>query len=910
MAKLRFLQAQTYDAGSDQQKELLEQAVKQFEEIYTEHRRIPGGQHARLFQARCYQELGKISQALGLYDEMLSHPGNDPALMRMQDEALLYRLMCLNHEQRKDYQLVVTEANQWIQEFTKSERNGQRGSSVHMGILWEKVNALEGLAMAEGTQESQKNALLRQALEDLRYLKSRSPEFRERASQKVGIIEAKLNIEGQAPETFAVALGLGQPMIQQLRDLNAELATARESGDEKAVQEVKSRRDALMANAVDILQLALSLADKTTDVKELNRARYMLGVAYLFLDGREYDAAAIGDFLATRYAVADPETARDAAYLAMTAYIDLFNANQSKNPSSADANVDNAETQMVIRMAELITKHWPKDPKAIEAQMRLGDFYNRMSQPIEAAKYFSQIDKAAPQYQDAQIQAGQAYWNAYVQGATSKSAEPADEETTKNWLQQARQHLRESVDAKQKELAEDATPDYGLVAAKLTLAMIYNETGEFTAAVELLSGKPFPVLDQVKTEGARPERGMKSEKFASAAYQQAMRAYVGTRDIERAQSVLQDLESLGSSDVVVNQLVQLGKQLQDEVKRLRSRNDPRLPNVIQSFEEFLNAMYQRKNQTLQSQFWIGLTYFDLGEGLSNGKIPPPPQAVEKFARAAEVFADALARCEADPNLAKPGQISDLRLRLVRALRKQGQFEEAQKLVADILKERPRAIDAQQEAALIFTDWAAADPNRAEQHLNAAIGGVKSSGDGDQTIWGWGMLSQKIMASILGGNKQTDIVESFAESRYWLAVCRRRLAATQSKTDEQVRLLDLAILDINSTVRAGADISQTSRWEDFNTLYSELHKELMRPVTPLKMPQAIVAQSPAEQAEAETGEVETTDRTNAAATVPTATAPAESSNYTMLIAGVMTLGFVVVMGYLMFAGGKKKKRTYR
>lgn len=905
LAKLTFHESETYDRLAKDNQRLLKQAANEFEKIHTNYRSMVAGLHARMWQGKCYEEQGDLRKALGIYDELLGHGGTNEALAQLQDAVQHFRLICLN-QSRKDYKIVIEEADGWIKERVNTLRNSRRRSADHLGILWEASRAREFLAEHEKTEAKEKERLLRRVLKDLQTLKTSSADYRELATEKIMLINARLNIESQDPEDFSTALGNGITMTQKISNMNKNVNAASASGDKAAIKQATDDRDAHLAEAVRILTLALELADEKTDIKELNRARYFLAIAYYYMDDRQYDAAVIGEFVAIRYRETDPTTALQSAYLSLTAYIDAYNTINSQQAKTGRA-ADEVDMQLVIRMAEFISKHWPQEKEAQEARMRLGEFYERLGRHEEAAGYFKQIPENTPQYLDAQLQAGQSFWNAYVIAARADVEDRVDQKQMNAWLTQARENLEAGITLKQKELPDAAAPPDNLMSAKLTLAQIYNETGEFPQAIELLATGRFPLLTHVATKGERPARGIKSQQFAAAAYQQAMRAYVGARDISKAQQALQQLEKLGSGQNVINQLVQLGRQLQEEVERLRNINDPRLPDVIASFEEFLNAMFQRKNQTIQSLFWVGQTYFDLGEGLSGGKIPAPAESAEKFSRSAEIFQEALRRGAADAQLANPKQIADMRLRLVRALRRQGKYEDAQKLVTEILTARPLAIDAQHEAAMLFSDWATAVPSEAAKRLGSAISGVTPAGTSTKVIWGWGMLSQKLLAAMLRGKESTGLIEQFAEARYRLADCRRRLALKQGPTGEQVRYLELALLDINSTVRAAIDVSNTSWWDDLNRLHAELYNDLGRPdAEPLVRPTSLADEPVVEQPADESTAPDPQEKSIADAPM---TAPKSSANTKLIIAGIMTLAFVGVLGYLVLAGGKKKKRRH-
>jgi len=910
LAQVIFYESETFDSGSEENLKLLHEAQKAFDEIYVNNSQMAVGLYARMWYGKCYEVEGKLREALGIYNELLGHPSDDGWMAVLKDGVQRFRLECLNA--RKDYQLVIQEADEWLRELRK--RPERRGSRDHMGILWQRVIALECLAAQEDISENEKTKFLRDALDDLETIKLNSAEYRNLASEKERVIRASLNLDGKVPEDFSVALSQGTDLAQQIGNLNRRVQNEENSGDKQAAQEAKDERDQVVNDAIDMLQLALSLADEQTELKDLNTARYRLAYAYFFDQDHEYDAAVVSDFVARRYQDFTPEVALDSAYLAMTAYITIYQQDRADSPNAEEEDL----IQPIMRTAELITTKWPKQDTANLARMRLGEFQTRLKQFDQAAATFQQVGESSDQYLEAQLKAGQAYWNGYIIASMSQGDQPVDEQAARAMLEKARQILVDSITKMQEKLSEGEPPSEILITAKATLASIYNETGDFPAAVKLLAEKPYPVLDavSVKMGETRPERGITSARFATYAYQQAMRAYVGTRNIEQAQAVMKQLEGLGNADTVINQLVQLGKQLQEEVERLRTRHDPRLPEVIQSFEEFLQAMYNRENQTLPSMYWVGSTYFDLGLGLSDGKVPAPTDAVEKFARAAEVFEGALNYSEKNPTQVDKSQIDSLKLRLIKALHHQGKFELALERLQDYLATKPLSIDFQIEAAQLYTDWGAADPTNATKYLNQAINGVAAGEGGEKVIWGWGSLSQRLMNYLLQQSdpeKVEQYTELFAQARYQLAVSRRLLALAQSKTDEQVRLLELALLDVTSTVRAGADISGTAWWDKFDALNKDIYADLGRPVpADLAKPKsyAAVTNPDPEEPVAEMVQQPTTQPTGTTAAAPTA-ADSSSGNLNLIIAGVLTLAFAGGLGYWVFAEtNKKKRRRYR
>ncbi|MBX3438387.1 MAG: hypothetical protein KF861_12925, partial [Planctomycetaceae bacterium] len=160
LARCTYEEAQTYDVGSERRNELLNEAAAQFEAIHQKYRSQIAGLHARMWQGKCFEEQDDIRKALGVYNEILEHPGGQ--LASLQDRVRWFRLICLNHESRKDYQLVVDEATSW--------RTGARDrlrTTAGLGIQYELARAQEAIAANDRSlTDILKTERLKQALEN------------------------------------------------------------------------------------------------------------------------------------------------------------------------------------------------------------------------------------------------------------------------------------------------------------------------------------------------------------------------------------------------------------------------------------------------------------------------------------------------------------------------------------------------------------------------------------------------------------------------------------------------------------------------------------------------------------------------------------------------------------------------
>src|SRR5690606_21490532 len=132
----------------------------------------------------------------------------------------------------------------------------------------------------------------------------------------------------------------------------------------------------------------------------------------------------------------------------------------------------------------------------------------------------------------------------------------------------------------------------------------------------------------------------------------------------------------------------------------------------------------------------------LGEGVSDKS-----QANGYFSKAATAFEDIQTRAASDLQFATADQLAHTKFRLVQCKRRGGEYEEALKLVKEILAERKNALDAQFEAAYIYQDWAASGGTDSLKLWDTAMRGVKAEKPTDVAIWGWGDIGNRLMMQL-------------------------------------------------------------------------------------------------------------------------------------------------------------------
>lgn len=192
LAVTTYDEARTWDNGTPENKRLLTHAANAFEAIHNRYRQQIAGLYARMYQGRCFDELGDVTKALGFYNELLEHGRGKPSepLKVLQDTVRKFRLNCLNREERKDHQLVVQEAREWI-----DENESIAETPTGLGIQWELARALEMLARRDGTDAPEKSRLIQDALSTAQTINKHPGEYKEASSEMIQRLTAELKLE-------------------------------------------------------------------------------------------------------------------------------------------------------------------------------------------------------------------------------------------------------------------------------------------------------------------------------------------------------------------------------------------------------------------------------------------------------------------------------------------------------------------------------------------------------------------------------------------------------------------------------------------------------------------------------------------------------------------------------------------
>lgn len=813
-AAVIFEIAKTYPEGSAEANQNLQVAADKYEKVYEQFRRRFAGIYARLKQGNCYQEMGDAKRALGYYGEVQVQP-DEAGLRDLKATAMHLTLQCLTSDKEKKFDEALQRGQEWLNAAVANEDRKKDGLGIHY------FTALAGMHVAQelpANENVRKNQMLRQARTHAGIVAKIPGDYREAAQalfRKLSGIED--DGEEKAAETFADARDRGKEALEVWQGRLALIKGAKASDDEANIPKYEQDAAAAREKAEYNLALALNLRDESTTMDDLNGVRYLLCFMY-YQEGRSYDAAVLGEFLATKY----PESAgaRSAAKIALAAYVDGY---QASKPDARDF-----DRRKMGEIAEFITKRWPGEAEADEAWTVLMSIAVNERELPKAVEYLGKIPLESPRRGAAELKTGQAIWAEYLKSARLEETERPAKADLDKLIQQSRETLESGVQRMRAAVDAGAEVDTTLAAAALSLAQIYVELDQAAKAVEILADPKIGPMTLVHQKHAAVQGN-----YAVEAYKISLRANVGIQKLEDAQLLMDELEQLvgASGDENANSIltkiyISLGRSLEDQLKRLQQANQAdAAQKVAQAFELFLDKIAARgsKGNTFSTLNWVAATFYSLGSGFDPGGDTVLDQAKAYYEKAVTTDQQIVELAKAAANFASPESLLSVRLRMARCLRRTGKFQEAVELVVTILQEKEALLDAQKEVAYAFMDWARQDHKQYSLAIKGDRPYKNKRGQLENLVWGWAKMAVKVQ-------KDPKHDATFHEARYNLAKCRWLQGIKTSDETEQKDLFKKSKADLLLTFQLRSEMGGPEMFRKSETLLKNIQKSLGEPTT--------------------------------------------------------------------------------
>jgi hypothetical protein len=799
--------AKSYAKDSPDYKKLMQEAADKYKSLYDKHRRLLVGLMARLKEGQCYQELGDTKRAVGNYETLLAQ-GDDAALRPLKTTALHLTLQCLTSPNEKNYETAVARGEEWLEKALPADSRTPDG----LGITYYTALANKMLAdtLTKPEDQQRKKGLLLAAKKQAQFVSKASSfnnAYRDEAQQLYRKLLGTEGDEQKEPTNFVEALDRAKEVLDRQQDRLNAVKIAGEMKDEANIPKYKKEADELGQQAMRYFKLALELRDEETPLDNVNIARYYL--CYLdFQGGNYYDSAVLGEFVAKNYPKS--QGGRQCAKIAMAAYVQTYEAARKAQLSN------DLDRNKMVELADFITSAWPGGEEADEAWSLLLQISLAEDQIDKALEYLAKIPADSPRRGDAELKAGQALWGSYVRAVRRDESDRPPQAEIDKMLESARKMLDDGLKRARKAVDEGTAPvTLTIAAAALSLAQIDIEAGKAPQALDLLNDSKIGPLTLVSAGDPVSKQG----NFGIDTFKLALRAYVATQALDKAESTMESLEKLVNASGDANAASQLtriyivlGRELEQQLQRLRQEQKDEEANAVsKGFELFLDRIGARASgNTFNSLNWVAETFFSLGSGYDAGGAKEPQAAAKNYyEKSLETDKTILKTMAGDKEFAPAGAEAAVKLRTARTYRRLRDFEKARDLLVEVLKSKSNLLDAQAEAARNFQDWGAEKP---EYYMKAIAGDVKvksKEGRPENLLWGWAKIAARTQS-------QKTLENAFYEARYSQAKCYMELAK-KKRGAEKTDALAKAERDIMFTFKLRPQLGGPEWHKKFDTL---------------------------------------------------------------------------------------------
>jgi hypothetical protein len=859
------MKAETYQKGSDEYKQGLQVAAEVYEVVYKKYRQKLAGLHARMYQARCLQQIGgeeNHTDAVTFYGELLEQPFKGDALRKLRTKVIGMALECWLEAPKKKldepnyFQPAIEVSTLWLREARpRTDDQDQDWLTLRYWLAKTYKEAADRL----GDKPKSKNAYVKEATGLARHV-AKFPGTHKKDAQALlqelmgegGGPDKVVKIE---PQDFEEARSVGRDALDEVQFLRAggakvegQLKQAKDDQKaplEKQLAQLKESLAEQQENAVNYFRQALAFADEEVSINDKNIIHYFLCYLY-YLDGSYYNAAVTGEFLAKHFPASTG--ARPCAKIAMASYLKLYKANPTEDRDF--------EIRRTVGVADYIVRKWPTQPESQEALSTLIPFMIKLGRLDEAQEYLEKIDPATPRRGEAELQTGQAMWARYLSGMNAirnadkeaAAGNPPDRSNlpSQDDLAQLRERTQKTL-ANGIERMRQAAVDSTLAMAALSLAQVYVDTQQPQKAVELIEDENIGPKTLVETESP----AVTQEAYKIEAYKVALRAYIGALPdvtgpaenealMAKADGVMDALKQLmGGTSAGQERLIRIYISLARDIEE-QIGNSPvdKRPALINGFEVFLTRVGEA-TKDIKELFWVAQTFYSLGQSSDSGADLLSPQAEGFYVKAIKAYENILEIGKTDKEAVTSDMVMQVKMRLATTKRRLGDFAVSADrrgkpgvsggsidLFEDILLTRNMMLNVQVEATMSYQEWArttSADPKAATARYERAIlGGRTNKKTNKYTIWGWGEISKK---TIPDRDEEGKYTKTFFEARHNLDYCRYCQGKLQAGKQEREKYFRLCKNDIIRTYHLYPDLGGDESKAKLDKLLKLVQKEL-------------------------------------------------------------------------------------
>lgn len=796
----RLMAAETFADPAKEATKLLEEALAMYTDLSEKYEAYVQGATAFFSRGKVEQTLGKRAQALESYIQMLEQSDADE-LREAKIGATVGMMQLHMTEKEPDFEKAI-KAGEPIE---KTLRPNEKRLQPAQDLRLELARAYVAKSQAKGTKPNDaKRATTdaRKLLIDLKKVPGTHLDATTELLEELGIDAAATEEVAEMPtaddpKSFDEAFASARQLIQSVQTLSDQLAEMKKQDpDSEPVQALEKSISEARQTGIVILRRGLAMIDQDTAADQANEARQFL--AFLLLQEQQFrDSFVVGEFL-SRFAPGTDVGLRG-GLMALSSAQQIISSEGSGN--------DHWVEQLQTLGAHLV-KTWPDDPKAASAQGIMIVMVMEKGDLPKAQKLVDEMPQGPEQAKFRRL-LGQLYWNDSLRLRGEQKEAQADAT-----LPKAADQLTQGLNGLTDGLAGEEA-----MKAALVLAKVHLRQDQPDQAVKVIDHPKFGAITLAN------KLNVESQDFLFDLYRTELQAVVGQMTgskessggdneklLKRASDSIDQLRKTAKGDEGQKKLIGTFRILASDIRsQIENATPDRKAKLIDAFNIFLARISEITDDDATLQ-WVGQTLMGMAESaIPPGQTKAEGQAAQLLDTAAKTFEELKG---------KPDASESIRFMLGRVERLRGNYSNALKELRVILTAKPTMIDAQEEAALAYEQWAATLPPKfAPSAYRAALSGGK-----ENVVWGWGKISQM-------AQRNPAFRERFFKARYHVALCRY----LQGKTSGDAAVTKQAIKDITSLVVLYPDMGGKEQRAKFDALLKQIQQAAGEPVTGL--PQA-------------------------------------------------------------------------
>ena len=836
----RYETGLTFAPHSAEGEAALQEAGRRFDAIYDQQRERLAGYYARLGRGLCYREQGDVEKAFSIFEELFSRLPDAPAdFHALRGKAAVQALEISLRPEAGKYKQGLDIARRWVAGETRGATGApaQRVGELDRAIQFLGAEAARGYLNSLPPPSPEQSAIRGRLVDWMRrqYEAVAATAGPYQARAKVRLLDPALgDAAATEAEKSSDAVTRAKAALDRMGAAEAQQKAAQQSGvnDPDAERQCRQQIAAARSEALNYCRQALE-GSAAVSGQQRDAARYYL--AYVHYDAGEFaESAAEGE--AVLQSAEQSPAARQAVRIGLAAREALYRGAQGDARSAAVARLRT--------LAEAIVRRWGSYPEADDARAVLTDLALAELQLDKAEDYLWQISERSPRRGEAELGVGKALWARAQQLLRISTIEhdhavEADQVTARaaDLLSDGIARYRGARSTGQAPLGSDdrgnlkgPPAEAGTTSAMPAEAGTANDSSSALpgailslAQIEMFRGRASEAVDLL--EGG-------SEARAGDASSLQLLAYIAAGKLDKARGSLQAMyqehlkqDSGESSRQMVQICIRFGRLAARHLARYRDRRmDDVLKETVHQLDAFLAA--PAEGPTADSLFVLVVraeALAGLAAGLDSGGPAVPHDAQQRYRAAITAFEELLHRAAAERNFAPQAElVAALRIDLARCLRRMSDNAGSLSQLLAVLKEHPRMVDAQLEAAYTYQSWGDERP----EYLEMAIQGDNEH----REVWGFGELARRVQLD-------ARFREVFFEARYNLALCRFRQAqmaggapgapthSEGSGSPDRSRLAEAAEEDILATRRVDRDLGGPLWYDRYNELFQRIRRAL-------------------------------------------------------------------------------------